>query len=268
MPQPRFAAVRDAARGAHRRARDGRLPGGAEAGRLGRPARPLPARVARTTSSAHLHAALAESPTGRGDPRGVHRRARGERRCVVARGGEPYAADALRPAAARRATASASAGSTSTRRRSSATRSRRPSASRSRAVRALGLRDGIAFPQLIVSTTARRASSRSRRASRAGRWPTSRCHARRRRPRRDRAAAGARRGGARRARRRRRFEQPLAIRFLTAEPGPLPVGQVRAVERRSTASSRSRASSQADALPPGRARRSARCASTATAAAT
>ena len=42
------------------------------------------------------------------------------------------------------------------------------------AVEALGLRDGIAFPQLIAHRDgSRRASSRSRRASPAARWPTS-----------------------------------------------------------------------------------------------
>ena len=42
-----------------------------------------------------------------------------------------------------------------------------------RAVRTLGLKDGIAFPQIIVSRPAWRGSSRSPRGSRAARWPTS-----------------------------------------------------------------------------------------------
>ena len=93
------------------------------------------------------------------------------------------------------------------------------------AVHALGLRDGIAFPQLIVSR--RRlacASSRSRRGSRAARWPTSSAT--------PSASTSSRwRCGRRSARRLPdelvlpQFKQPLAIRFLTAQPGPAADGQ-------------------------------------------
>ena len=94
------------------------------------------------------------------------------------------------------------------------------------AVHALGLRDGIAFPQVIAADGRGLGSSRSRRGSRADRWPT---------------WPGTRSGvdlvevALRQALgepvpdelARPRFQQPLAIRFLTAEPGPLPTGKVR-----------------------------------------
>ena len=94
------------------------------------------------------------------------------------------------------------------------------------AVRALGLRDGIAFPQLIASPDGGESPwSRSPRASPAGRWPTS-CATRS-------ASTSSRSRCARRSARRSRtssrcpqFFQPLAIRFFTAQPGPLPTGRV------------------------------------------
>ena len=68
------------------------------------------------------------------------------------------------------------------------------------AIHALGLRDGIAFPQVIVSPRRRVPRRRGRGAD--PRRPDGRPRAprRRRRPRRGRAAAGARRRGSRRAR--------------------------------------------------------------------
>ena len=149
IPQPPFAAVR-------------RLAEGRAAIDDGRASRPCSSRSTRVDSAAcsgsttpgdlesHLHAALAESPAreailegfvdGIGDER--HRRRARRRR---------HAADALRPAPAARASASASAGSTSTPPRS--TRDQLELAERvaERSVAALGLRDGIAFPQLIAS---------------------------------------------------------------------------------------------------------------------
>ena len=99
VPQPQFAAVRALARGGAGR-RDGRLPRGAEAGRLGRPARASSCCASFDDLDRHLHAALAESPTGEAileeftdglELNGL----------VVARGGEPYPlllSDRLRPA--------------------------------------------------------------------------------------------------------------------------------------------------------------------------
>ena len=93
------------------------------------------------------------------------------------------------------------------------------------AVHALGLRDGIAFPQ-VIAADGQRLGRRGGGAD--SRRPDGRPGAARgrRRPRRSR------RCGRRSARpvpdelARPRFQQPLAIRFLTAEPGPLPTGKV------------------------------------------
>ncbi len=51
---------------------------------------------------------------------------------------------------------------------------------------------------------------------------------------------------------RHRFEQPLAISFLTAEPGPLPVGRVRAVTGPRTRPRVSRGRRGGGLPPPGR----------------
>ena len=147
---------------------------------------------------------------------------------VIARGGEPSAAHALRPAAARRESASASAGCTSTRRRSP------------------------------PSSSSARSGSRSTRCARSGSGTASRSRSSSRRP-----TVGvvvvevaARIPGGQMADLVRhavgvdlveialrqalgedvpdelalpRFSQPLAIRFFTAEPGPLPTGRVLAI---------------------------------------
>ena len=66
---------------------------------------------------------------------------------------------------------------------------------------------------------------------------------------------------------RPQFAQPLAIRFFTASPGPLPTGRRASGSGRSTRCSRSRASSRRTSICRS-ARRSGRCGSTATGAAT
>ena len=132
-------------------------------------------------------------------------------------------------------------------------------------VHALGLRDGVAYPQLLVSEASVRVDRGG--GARAGRARWTRCRA---------TASGStwsrRRCGSRSARTcrtscsSRAFQQPLAIRFLTAEPGPLTPGVVEQVGTLD----------RARALPgvvrvdagPSRARRSGRCRSTATGAAT
>ena len=64
-----------------------------------------------------------------------------------------------------------------------------------------------------------------------------------------------------------RFQQPLAIRFLTAEPGPLPTGRVTRIGSLEKVLAFPGVV-QADTYLAGRRDRSARCGSTATGAAT
>ena len=148
VPQPRFAGARDM-QSAPRRARRRRRPGGAEAGRLRRPARDLPRRVGGRRSTAHLHAALAESPTDEAIVESFHDGLE-LNGIVIARGGEAFPltlSDRLRPPgigfgvgwihvypASIYADVLAEAERVAV-----------------HAVHALGLRDGIAFPQLIVA---------------------------------------------------------------------------------------------------------------------
>ena len=148
-----------------------------------------------TTSSAHLHAALARVADRRGDRRafddGLELNG-----LAVARGGEVDAADAVRPAAARRGSASASAGSTSTRRRSTATRS----SEAERVGRAVGARA---------------------RAARRDRVPAADRDRRRRGARRRGRGADPRRADGRpRAARGRRRPVEVALRQALGEPVP------------------------------------------------
>ena len=97
-----------------------------------------------------------------------------------------------------------------------------------RAVRTIGLRDGIALVRLVVGD-----GGDLRVISVAAGIPGQHTadlarHAVGVDLRRGRAPAGARRGGAGRAR-LPRFSRPVAIRFLTANPGPLPTGRVKSV---------------------------------------
>ena len=98
--------------------------------------------------------------------------------------------------------------------------------------------------------TARSPSSRSRRGSRAARWPTS-CATRS-------ASTSSRSPCGRRSARRcptrsrcPRFPQPLAIRFFTAEPGPLPTGRVDP-DRQPRARARGRGRRPGGHVPAGR----------------
>ncbi len=171
VPQPRFAAARDPAVGA-RSSGDGRLPGGAEESR---PDSGGQRGVFRLESiddlDAHLHAALAESGGGEVVLERFHEGLE-LNGLVIARSGEAEVltlSDRLRPpgigfgvgwihvypttifgdvlAEAERVAA--------------------------HATHALGLRNGIAFPQLLgPSPTRAYSSSRSPRASPAARWPT------------------------------------------------------------------------------------------------
>ena len=144
---------------------------------------------------------------------------------VIARGGDARLADALRPAPPARASASASAGSTSTPRRSTPTSSSSPSATAERAVAALGLRDGIAFPQLIASPDGGVAVVEVAARIPGGQMADLVRHA---------VGVDLVDVALRLALGEDvpdelalpRFSQPLAIRFLTARPGPLPTGRV------------------------------------------
>ena len=264
IPQPAFAAVRSARRGP-RCDRDGRASGRAEAGRLRRPARSLPDRGARTTSSRHLHSALAESPAREAileafvdgtEMNGI----------VVARGGEARLltlSDRLRPAGVGFGVGWIHVYPASIHADQLALAERVAE----RAVAALGLRDGIAFPQLIAH------------ARRTG------VHV---------VEVAARIPGGQMADLVRhavgvdlvelalrfalgedvpdevalpRFSQPLAIRFLTAAPGPLPTGRVTRIGSLDPVLARRRRRPGGD-VPHRWARRSAPSGSTATAAAT
>ena len=213
----------------------------------------------------HLHAALAESPS---DEAIVEEYVDGLELngLVDRRAGAMRTRCCCRTGCGRAARGSGSAGFTRTRRSCSATRSRRRSGSPCAPCVTLGLRDGIAFPQLIVSPRGGRWSSRSPRAIPGGQMADLAFHA---------LGVDLIEIALKQALGEEvpdeivhpRHSRPTAIRFLTARPGPLPLGKVRKVERprprarRPPGSSRPTSSSR-------RARRSAPCASTATAAAT
>jgi biotin carboxylase len=97
-----------------------------------------------------------------------------------------------------------------------------------RAVRALGLRDGIAFPQLLVSS-----SGDVRIVEVAARIPGGQmADLARHATGVDLVEIALRQALGEEipdALARPQRQQPLAIRFLTAEPGPLPTGKVRSV---------------------------------------
>lgn len=224
VPQPRFA-------GAHTL-----LEGRAAVETIGLPAVLKPADsggqrgVFRLESvddlDAHLHAALAESPTGEAIVESYHEGLE-LNGLVLARGGEAELltlSDRLRPPGLGFGVGwihvypSTLYGDTLEEAERVAVR----------AVRALGLRDGIAFPQLIVleggeplvvEVAARipggQMADLARRAVGV-----------------DLVEVALRQALGEEVPAelvRPRFQQPLAIRFLTAEPGPLPAGKVRSV---------------------------------------
>ena len=195
------------------------LPGGAETRRLGRPASGLPGRE-RSELERDLQEALAESPT---DEAMVEAFVDGIEMngIVIARGGEPRAAHALGPAAP--------AGNRLRRRldpRLPAVDPRRAAAARRADRGRVGARARPPGRDRVPAAhrgAGRRGRGRRGRGAHPGR-PDGRPRAPRgrRRPRRDRAPPGARRGRVRTSSRCPRFTQPLAIRFFTAAPGPLP----------------------------------------------
>ena len=144
---------------------------------------------------------------------------------VIARDGEPALDHALATACARPASASASAGSTSTRRRSRPSSCASPSRSPSSRCARSASRDAIAFPQLIASPDGSVAVVEVAARIPGGQMADLVRHAvgvdlvevallqalGEDVP--DDVALP-------------RFTQPLAIRFFTAEPGPLPTGRV------------------------------------------
>ena len=175
---------------------------------------------------AHLHAALAESPTDEAIVESFHDGLE-LNGIVIARGGEAFSltlSDRLRPPgigfgvgwihvypASIYADVLAEAERVAV-----------------HAVHALGLRDGIAFPQLIVAD-----DGSVRVVEVAARIPGGQMadlvrHA----VGVDLVEVALARRSARRCRTSSslpRFKQPLAIRFLTAQPGPLPTGKVRSI---------------------------------------
>ena len=265
VPQPRVRGRADAARGA-RGGRDGRLPGGAEAGRLGRPARALPARASRTTSSAPALGARGVADR-RGDPRDVPPGARGER---AARRPRRRAcalitlSDRLRPAGRRlRRRDRARLPVDALRRRARGGRSGSPCAT----VRALGLRNGVAYPAAarrddgvvrVIEVAARIPGGQMARSPRYGVGVDLVEVAVRQALGEDRAGRAARAALPAAAR------DPLPDRRARAAPArraSSSVGDARAGARALRASSRPSSTSS-------RARRSGRCRSTATGAAT
>jgi biotin carboxylase len=224
VPQPRFAAARDI--------QDARL----AAETVGFPSVLKPADsggqrgVFRLESvddlDAHLHAAIAESPTGEaiveGFVEGLELNG-----LVIARGGEAIPltlSDRLRPPGigfgvgwihVYPATIFADA----------LEEAERVAVA---ALHALGLRDGIAFPQLIVSPSGRVEVVEVAARIPGGQMADLARHA---------VGIDLVEVALRQALGEEiadelvypRFKQPLAIRFLTAEPGPLPTGRVRRV---------------------------------------
>ena len=222
VPQPRFAAVHDL--------HDSRV----AAETVGFPAVLKPANsggqrgLFRLESvddlDAHLHCGARGVADPGGDPRGVHGGARAERdRRRPRRRGDRCSR--CPTACGRRAPASASAGSTCTRRRSSATRSPRPSGWRRPRCARSGSRTGSRSRSSSRRLGRGASPSRWRRGSRAARWPTSSARApgsscsTSRSCRRSASPCPTRSSTPSRS-------QPLAVRFLTAEPGPLPAGTV------------------------------------------
>ena len=155
--------------------------------------------------------ALAKRP---GDPRGVPRRHRAEWPARRARW-RPDGAHACRIAYARAGSASALAGSMPFRRSCRKRRSSEASDLAIAAVRALGLRDGIAFPQLIATAAGVRIIEVAARIA-AGQMADLVSYADRDQPVRHRIRTGARRRGARR---------PRDAAVHTAGRDPLPHGQ-------------------------------------------
>ena len=264
VPQPQFAALRAADRGARRRAH-GRLPRRAEAGRLGRPARHLPRARRRRARGRRWRS---RSPRRRSEEVIVERYHEGREvnTLLVARDDDVRlitASDRLRPDGVGFGVALAHVYPSTLFGDALAEVERVAVA----AVRAIGLRNGIAYPQLLVSPHGNevRVVEIAARIP-AGRW--SRCRA-------TASASTSSRSPCSQALGEPvpdelvtpRFQHPVAIRFLTAEPGPLPTG------RRARRSGRSRRrspfpASSASRRGSSRARRSGPCRPTATAAAT
>ena len=228
VPQPRVR------RGAHDprgqgRARHGRAPRRAQAGRLRRPARALPAPQPWTTSR---RTCTRRSPSRSNEEAIVESFHHGleVNGLVVARDGEPHGRDALRPAPARTGAASASAIAHVY--PSTLFGDRLEEAERVARARRPRARDqGLGRLPADARDRRRGAADRGRRARprradgpgrRGGRWAStsSRSRCSRRSASRCRTSSSP-----------HRFEQPLAISFLTAEPGPLPVGRVRSRDR-------------------------------------
>ena len=222
VPQPPFAAVRSLAEG--RRALE--TVGAAcrpQAGRLRRSARRLPASRARTTSTAtstpRSRSRRSRSASSRASSTGIEMNG-----IVIARGGTAEVvtlSDRLRPPGIGFGVgwihvypASAYGDQLELSERVAA-----------RAVEVLGLRDGIAFPQLIAHPDGSVAVVEVAARIPGGQMADLVRHATGvdlvdvalrfalGEPVPDEVA-------------RPRFQQPLAIRFLTAEPGPLPTGRV------------------------------------------
>ena len=213
---------------------------------------------------AHLHAALAESPTGEAILESFHDGLE-LNGLVIARDGE--ASRSRSPTACgRRGRLRRRLDPRLPARRSTATRSPRRSASPSHAVHALGLRDGIAFPQLIVGDDGRCAWSRCAARIPGGQMADLARHA---------VGVDLVEVAMRQALGdavpdelvRPRFRQPLAIRFLTAQPGPAADRHGASRSARSSRCWRRRASCRPTSTSRS-ARRSGPCGSTATAAAT
>ena len=263
VPQPPFAAVRSLVEGTAG-ARDGR----ASRPCSSRPTRAASAGVFRIESEddldRHLHAALAESAEQEcileGFVEGMEMNG-----IVIARGGTAEVvtlSDRLRPPGIGFGVgwihvypASAYGDQLELSERVAA-----------RAVEVLGLRDGIAFPQLIAHPDGSVAVVEVAARIPGGQMADLVRHATGvdlvevalrfalGEPVPDEVA-------------RPRFQQPLAIRFLTAEPGPLPTGRVTRIGRLDPVLSR-RGRRAGRHLPAGRRDDPARCDSTATAAAT
>ena len=133
-------------------------------------------------------------------------------------------------------------------------------------MRTLGLRDGIAFPQLIVSPTGQALVVEVAARIPGGQMADLAFHA---------LGVDLVEIALRQALGEEvpdelvvpRHSRPTAIRFLTARPGPLPLGKVRKVSGLERVLAGPRASSRPTSSSS-RARRSAPCGSTATAAAT
>ena len=218
VPQPRFAALRTLGRAAAR-GRRGRVPGGAEAGRLGRAARHLPRRLARrhrartcTRRSSRRRPARRSS---RSSSTGTEMNG-----IVIARDGEAIPltlSDRMRPPGIGFGVGwihvypPTVAGD-------QLEESERVAA---HAVRALGLRTGIAFPQLIAAPDGRVVVVECAARMPGGQMADLVRHA---------VGVDLVEVQLRMALGEElpdelvlpQFRQPLAIRFLTAEPGPLP----------------------------------------------